>query len=700
MPPRFPRISRRLPWVASILLLSCLPAVARAQDQGIQDITSGWSRHVASGSTDWSAPGVADDLWPVTSLTASWRDQGLQGVSGPVWYRKTVTIPESLRREHTPLGVVVGAVTYGAWTLYANGVRVGSWGSDNGPVPFPRPRLVQLPRGVESSGQVVLALRVTRMAWLADGAQLDAPAIGGAYIGRADLLASRLQVMQLREQTGDIAGLLFAVMTLLTALYHLYIFAVRPAERTYLWFGLACIAFAVNALAFSPWAVSWFTTYATPYRLTAASGHFAAALLLVFLWQNFGRRVGRFMGTYVGSHVGLGALVLVLPFHWVYVSEGARFAWLLPGLAAALGLILIELYRHNPDARTLAVGGTILVACEVAELLRLAGAPLPHSLPYLGFAAAILSVAAMLAHRFIRTHAQLDELRLELEMRVEDRTAALSDAMQKARVANEAKTRFLGSMSHELRTPLNAVIGFANVLLKQAVRTHGVLQKRDLHFLERIRANGIQLLALVDDLLDLSRIEAGAVRLEREKVDVSKLVSGLLAELSTHAVDRNVRLEAVVPTNAGAIYTDPVRLKQILTNLVDNGVRFSPGGSVTVTVHATSGQVRCIEVADTGAGIPPDDLDRIFAVFSQGDDSTKRQHGGAGLGLAITKGLCDLLGYGLRLESTVGEGTRAYVDLEPPPPPTPRTVADTSADVTASRREMPGVPGGGTPPPG
>lgn len=671
----------RVAVLAVAALLGAAPS-ASAQGQGVVDITAGWSRAVGAPDSDWSAPEVRDDSWPVSSLSTSWADQGLDGVSGVVWYRKTVTLPEPLSSGTPSLGVVIGAVSYGAWALYADGIQVGTWGWGREPVPLPRPRLVTLPRTVGRDGKVVLALEVRRRAWVADGADAHAPAIGGAYIGSSDLLSSRLEVMGLRDETAHTATLLFAVLALLTGLSHLYLFGSRMGERAYLWFGLACLAFAVNAIAFSPWTSAWFRTFGTPYRLTSASGHVAAALLLVFLWDVFGRRPGRFMGTYIGSHVALGALVLGLPFQWVYVSEGARFAWLVPGLLAALTLIVLEIYRGNPDARTLAVGGSILVAGELAELLRLAGAQLPSSLPYVGFSAALLSVAAMLAGHFSRAHEELEGLRRDLEARVMERTAALAAATREAQVANEAKSRFLGLMSHELRTPLNAVIGFANVLAKRAVRARGMLESRDMDFLERIRANGVQLLSLVDDLLDLTRIESGAVRIEYQQVEVGALVRDLLAELSATAVDRKVRLEAVVPAYVAPVYTDPVRLKQIFTNLVDNAVKFAPGGSVTVTVHARAGRVARIEVADTGVGIPAEDMTRMLGLFAQGDESTRRRHGGAGLGLSITKGLCGLLGYGLRMESAVGQGTTVTVDLERPP--TGGRPGDTIADVSAS----------------
>jgi len=267
--------------------------------------------------------------------------------------------------------------------------------------------------------------------------------------------------------------------------------------------------------------------------------------------------------------------------------------------------------------------------------------------------------------RFSRDHRELDRLRRALEDRVGERTLALAHSTRDAEVANEAKSRFLANVSHELRTPLNAIIGFTGIIQKRASRTRGVLQVQELDFLERVRANGVHLLALVDRLLDLSAIEAGRVELTYSEVDLGTLVRRLLGELSPPATEKKLDFNVVVPTPLAPVHTDAVRLKQILTNLVENAVRFTVEGSVTVTVHAVDGRAIRLEVSDTGIGIPPARLREIISAFTQADDSPTRRHHGLGLGLAITQDLCHLLGYSLTLESTPGSGTSARVNLDP-----------------------------------
>jgi signal transduction histidine kinase len=310
-------------------------------------------------------------------------------------------------------------------------------------------------------------------------------------------------------------------------------------------------------------------------------------------------------------------------------------------------------------------------------MLRAAGADLPPYLPYAGFTVALFAVAGMLAGSIARERAELEALQSALESKVDARTAELAEASRAAQRANDAKSRFLTNMSHELRTPLNAVIGFANLVHKRAVRSRGVLHPQEIDFLDRIRANGAHLLALVDRLLDLSRIEAGAVEIEYAEVDVGRLVSRLLAEMSPRSDDCAVELTAVIPTNLDPVRTDATRLKQILMNLLDNALRFTQRGSVTVRVEATGRAVTAIEVADTGAGIAPERLDELLGAFTQGDETPARKHQGLGLGLAIARNLARILGWELVMRSTPGAGTVARVEMRAKQrgAPAPRTVA-------------------------
>jgi PAS domain S-box-containing protein len=234
--------------------------------------------------------------------------------------------------------------------------------------------------------------------------------------------------------------------------------------------------------------------------------------------------------------------------------------------------------------------------------------------------------------------------------------AKLRTEKEAAEAANLAKSVFLAHMSHELRTPLNSVIGFANILLKKHA---GAFADKDMTYLQRIRDNGKHLLALINDVLDLSRVEAGKIALDVDTVDVESLCRDVVEQLAVQIRERPVELSFESLGGIPLIETDEGRLRQVMVNLVGNAIKFTERGAVTVRVGPQPGErgrIR-IEVTDTGIGIPADKLDAIFEPFQQADVSTHKRYGGTGLGLAITRGLVDLLGHRLEIESEPGVGS-------------------------------------------
>jgi two-component system cell cycle sensor histidine kinase PleC len=241
---------------------------------------------------------------------------------------------------------------------------------------------------------------------------------------------------------------------------------------------------------------------------------------------------------------------------------------------------------------------------------------------------------------------------------------ALRLAKDAAEEANRAKSTFLATMSHELRTPLGSIIGFANLLAKNKDSN---LQPQELLYVERIRANGLHLLVLIDDILDLSKIEAGRAELERAPTWLTALIQEVMAQFVGTARGAKVQLLADIPPLLAPFYTDASKLKQILLNLVDNALKFTPRGQVTVRVESdpVTQQPRRIDVIDTGIGIPTERLEGIFERFQQADNSMTRRYGGTGLGLTLSRSLCQLLGYQLTVHSEVDKGSTFSVIFTP-----------------------------------
>ena len=282
-----------------------------------------------------------------------------------------------------------------------------------------------------------------------------------------------------------------------------------------------------------------------------------------------------------------------------------------------------------------------------------------------------------------------------LEEMVRERTVELARALQAAQAASIAKSAFLANMSHEIRTPLNGIMGMTSLLMR------GSADPKQLDRLSKIDSSAHRQLALLSHVLDMAQIEAGKMTLEEHAFAPAALLQEVRLSLERQARAKGLTIELNCdPELPAQLLGDPLRIKQVLFNLVDNGVKFTPSGRITLGVQLISrdaaGALLQFTVADTGIGIAAADIERVVQTFEQADNSNTRAHGGSGLGLAISRNLVILMGSELKIGSVLGQGSRFSFNLrlKVPLPADPAIEnKSTATSPTAASLSPPGISG-------
>jgi len=290
-------------------------------------------------------------------------------------------------------------------------------------------------------------------------------------------------------------------------------------------------------------------------------------------------------------------------------------------------------------------------------------------------ALAYMTTLCLYYETVMRISLRLEQETIEQRSRIE----LLREAMQTAERASTQKSIFLAKMSHELRTPLNAVIGYAEMLRENLADRPNA--RRKMQDLDRIHAAGRHLLALVTDVIDLSSIEANRIELSTQPVVISSLVDEVVATASPLISKRDNRLMVSIAEDLGTLELDALKVRQSLLNLLSNAAKFTAKGMIMLSVFKRPDGDRerlLLEVTDNGIGIAPDALQRIFQTFAQAENDTVTRFGGTGLGLALTKRFCQMMGGDITVRSERGAGTSFTIDL-----PLVRVAA---ADIPANQR--------------
>jgi len=596
-------------------------------------------------------PAFDDSSWAPIEVPRSGRPSGADAIR---WLRRTVWLAAAsspAAGERDDVAVALGKIN-SAYEVYAGGILLGGIGGlpPSPRIDYDRHAIYRIPRlAIGEDGRLVLAVRV----WRAPETRryLEAMHEGVFELGPMQQLVER----QIRS---DLPSLVVGLLFLIGGGIYLELFRRHRRYRAYLWLGLLALEMAAYSLLRTQWKYALGGPFAPLKDFEYALLLLTPPTLIRFIAELLRGPLGRLARVLAWVGIG-GAAIVALP------GLGVNLA-LLPAIEVFIVLCgavaMVELYRARarPEARIL------LLACGVALLLVGRDIAVDRGLVTgariapLGFVAFGIGLFLSSGDHTLRLRRETEDLRQHLEERVAERTRELAQA-------SAAKDRFLAVMSHEMRTPLNAILGTHELISRQPLAEE---QSRLMSIATR---GGQSLLALVDDILDFSRIQGGSVRLEPAAVRLEEIlatvvnVGGLLAR--QRGIQLRWRQDDGLPE---WVLADAKRLHQVLLNLVTNALKFTQEGSVEIVVERGAGAaspagtpVR-FRVSDTGIGIPEAQLAKVLEPFTQVDSTVARRYGGAGLGLAISNSLIGMMGGRLRLKSAEGEGTTCEFELRLP----------------------------------
>lgn len=678
--------------------LQLLPAQAADREissfEHIVDLRGKW-KFKTGDDLRWAEPDFDDSPWEELYVPVPWGKQGHYDYSGIAWYRLKLHVADKESRKQFT-GITIGFVD-SSYELYAGGRKIGraGWLPPFPKMEYDRTATFRIPQeSFSDDGQLSLALRV----WKSNVKEAE---LGGPY--ERSFLLGPIEFLVKKEFLSEIPLLLLSCVFFMLGIYHLHLYFRRRNLNEYLWFGLLC---SFNAALYTFLRSQWKFVITDNFILLKELEYFAAytfvPVAIQFLWPLVNRPISKPVRIYQLSLVllaficlkpGLRLNIITLPIWEIYV------ALFLPYL---IYVIMQNAAKRQVESRTIEVGLLLaLIALANDISVDRAWIQSPRLMPY-GFAALILSMAISLSNRFSRVYSELDALRADLEKRVEERTEKLSELNVKLSDANTklsergrelaeaslAKSQFLANMSHELRTPLNAIIGYSE-MVEEDVKDKGL--NDFIPDLKKIREAGKHLLGIINDILDLSKIESGNVSLHLEEFKISMMIQDLGTTAAPLIEKNNNKLQICVQENVGTMHGDIKRLRQVLLNLLSNAAKFTENGTIRIEASRDQSDWIIFRVSDTGIGMTEEQKAKVFQAFTQADTSVTRKFGGAGLGLVISKRFCQMMGGTITFESEPGKGSSFCIRLPVVPADVKKDSTFDLTDFTYQRSSTNGI---------